>query len=94
MNAHESRYFEIFGLYFNPIQQLGGKKAKVNVENLFCQIEQFQRDIREKDILIHQKTNKMKQISEDLAQKTNEISILRRSVENLREQVSFVACIL
>ena len=51
------------------------------------QIDQLQRDIREKDILIHQKTSKMKQISEDLAQKSHEISILRRSVENLREQV-------
>jgi len=53
----------------------------------FYQIDQLQRDIREKDILIHQKTSKMKQISEDLAQKSHEVNILRRSVENLREQV-------
>ena len=51
------------------------------------QVDQLQNDIREKDILIHQKSKMTKQLSEELAQRTNEIDILRKSVENLREQV-------
>jgi len=51
------------------------------------QIRQLQNDQREKDILIHQKMDESARLAKELSQKSNEASILRKSVENLREQV-------
>lgn len=59
----------------------------LNLKTLFFQIGQLQVDIREKDILIHKKSKTVTQLNDDVKQKSNEINILRKSVENLREQV-------
>lgn len=49
-------------------------------------------DLKEKDLLIHSKTEQLTRVTKDLLAKSNEATILRRSVENLREQVSGPAC--
>nr|CAB3267251.1 thyroid receptor-interacting protein 11 [Phallusia mammillata] len=57
-------------------------------EDLEDKITQLQKDLKEKDILIHWKMEEMTRTGNDLSQKSNEVEILRKSVGNLREQVT------
>nr|XP_039262104.1 thyroid receptor-interacting protein 11-like [Styela clava] len=65
------------------VDQVTQESTKKSIE-----IEKLINDSKEKDLLIHSLTEAKTRSEKDLMAKLNEVEILRKSVENLREQVA------